>query len=265
MLDGEEEEVKLPQAAGVTIPGWCREINMRKKRSPIWLCSKEKLVEIYKNSASVKEALGKFGLPHIGCNYKTLKARLDQEGMDYSRLTKSGLSNMHIKFKGLMRARPLKDVLIENIVLNTTNLKARLIKERILKNVCSVCNNGSMWQGAPIALILDHISGDRSDNRIENLRLVCPNCSSQLPTFAGRNISKRKKIFYCSRCNEETATHTKTGLCAKCRTKLIKIRPERERVVVVLERNRTKTDSALELKVSRTTLSRWIKLYNIPG
>ena len=52
---------------------------------------------------------------------------------------------------------------------------------------CAVCGGAGTWLGLPLALVLDHIDGDPTNNRRENLRLVCPNCDSQLPTFKSRN------------------------------------------------------------------------------
>ena len=52
---------------------------------------------------------------------------------------------------------------------------------------CAICGRLDEWEGMSLALVLDHIDGDASNNRRENLRLVCPNCDSQLPTFKARN------------------------------------------------------------------------------
>lgn len=52
---------------------------------------------------------------------------------------------------------------------------------------CALCGCSTTWQGRELRLVLDHVDGDSSNNRRENLRLVCPNCDSQLPTFKARN------------------------------------------------------------------------------
>jgi HNH endonuclease len=52
---------------------------------------------------------------------------------------------------------------------------------------CAICGGASVWLDLPLALVLDHIDGDPSNNRRENLRLVCPNCDSQLATYKSRN------------------------------------------------------------------------------
>jgi endogenous inhibitor of DNA gyrase (YacG/DUF329 family) len=55
---------------------------------------------------------------------------------------------------------------------------------------CAVCGLAGEWNGAPLVLVLDHVDGDSANSRRGNLRLVCPNCDSQLPTFKMRNKGK---------------------------------------------------------------------------
>jgi len=55
---------------------------------------------------------------------------------------------------------------------------------------CAICGAASVWLGVPLAFVLDHIDGDPTNNRPENLRLVCPNCDSQLATYKSRNRGK---------------------------------------------------------------------------
>jgi hypothetical protein len=57
-------------------------------------------------------------------------------------------------------------------------------------NSCAICGCPTAWQGKKLTLILDHVDGDSDNNRRDNLRLVCPNCDSQLPTFKARNRGK---------------------------------------------------------------------------
>ena len=54
-------------------------------------------------------------------------------------------------------------------------------------NTCAICGCPTTWQGQELRLVLDHADGDAGNNHRANLRLVCPNCDSQLPTFKARN------------------------------------------------------------------------------
>lgn len=73
-------------------------------------------------------------------------------------------------------------------------VKLRLIQSNTVKNECEVCQQPPVWNGLPLVLILDHKNGKNNDHRKENLRLVCPNCNSQLPTFAKRNYKHLKMV-----------------------------------------------------------------------
>jgi hypothetical protein len=126
------------------------------------------------------------GLSPTGANYKGVQANFSRLGLDTSHFTGQGhLKNKHHSWTP---SRPLADILIENSTyLGTTHLKARLLREGLLANCCAECGSPPLWRGRPLVLILDHKNGNRSDNRIENLRLLCPNCNSQQATFAGKN------------------------------------------------------------------------------
>lgn len=71
-------------------------------------------------------------------------------------------------------------------------LKKIIINNNLKSHTCEKCGIKDSWQNEPITLELDHINGIRSDNRLINLRFLCPNCHSQTTTFKGRNIDKNK-------------------------------------------------------------------------
>lgn len=84
------------------------------------------------------------------------------------------------------RTIPLDEVLVENSFYNRTKLKARLYEAGLRERQCQLCGQGERWNGRGMSLILDHINGVAIDNRLENLRIVCPNCAATLDTHCGR-------------------------------------------------------------------------------
>ncbi len=90
-------------------------------------------------------------------------------------------------------ATPMSELLIAGTYRGRENLKLRLVKEGIKENCCERCGL-DVWREQPLSLSLHHINGDRLDNRLENLELLCPNCHSQTDTFSGRNGHRRSTI-----------------------------------------------------------------------
>lgn len=87
-------------------------------------------------------------------------------------------------------ATPLADLLVAGIYRGRHNLKHRLVKAGLKDGCCEGCGLNS-WREKPLNLALHHINGDRLDNRLENLELLCPNCHSQTETYSGRNGHRR--------------------------------------------------------------------------
>jgi hypothetical protein len=96
---------------------------------------------------------------------------------------------------------PLEAVLVENCSYKRSHLKKRLYAEGIKERRCEMCGQDEEWKGARMALILDHINGVANDNRLENLRIVCPNCAATLDTHCGRNAPVRAPAP-CEHCGE---------------------------------------------------------------
>ena len=67
-------------------------------------------------------------------------------------------------------------------------LKQRILECNLIEYICHVCRSLPIWKGEKLILVLDHKNGINNDNRLSNLRFVCPNCDSQLPTFKSKNI-----------------------------------------------------------------------------
>jgi HNH endonuclease len=70
-------------------------------------------------------------------------------------------------------------------------LKRLLLDARLKSNRCERCGITD-WRSRPLPLALHHVNGDSTDNRVENLQILCPNCHSQTPTFSGRNVRRRR-------------------------------------------------------------------------
>lgn len=97
---------------------------------------------------------------------------------------------------GGVRNRPLEwCFVVHEKRFGDQNFKKRMIRAGLLKDECAICGCPPVWRGLPLVLRLDHINGDNRDCRDGNIRLVCPNCDSQLPTFTGRNRANRKRIL----------------------------------------------------------------------
>ena len=84
--------------------------------------------------------------------------------------------------------KPDSEVFCENAKIARHHVKKKVLQRNLIPHECSICGIGPEWQGKPMPLILDHINGINNDNRLDNLRFVCSNCDSQLPTYKSRNI-----------------------------------------------------------------------------
>jgi hypothetical protein len=73
------------------------------------------------------------------------------------------------------------------------HVKVRLLRAGILENQCARCGL-TEWEGGRLSMHLDHINGVRNDHRLENLRMLCPNCHSQTPTYGGRNLRRNRSL-----------------------------------------------------------------------
>lgn len=138
------------------------------------------LRKIILESNSYSDCFKKMGISNRPGNYDTIKKYIYQYKIDVTHFYKEKSEGM-IKYMKSIK-KPMSELLVENSSFSRQHLKERLFEENIKINVCEICGQGDNWMGKKISLILDHINGINNDNRLENLRIVCPNCNASLET-----------------------------------------------------------------------------------
>jgi HNH endonuclease len=110
---------------------------------------------------------------------------------------------------------PIEKVLVQNSTYSRGKLKQRLFAEGFKQRRCEMCGQEEQWRGRWMSLILDHINGVPDDNRIENLRIVCPNCAATLDTHCGRKNRKGPTLRSCKHCGREfVAKYRRHSYCS---------------------------------------------------
>lgn len=142
-----------------------------------------------KESLTTAQALIKMGIAPVAGAYNHFNLRVKMLQIDTSHFT----GQRHTKGKiGCTNRVLLSELLVEDSIRTlTVSYKKRIIREGLLENKCDCCGLGCEWQGKPISLQIDHINGNHLDHRIENLRILCPNCHSQTDTFCSKNIKRQ--------------------------------------------------------------------------
>jgi hypothetical protein len=149
-------------------------------------------------SKSWAEALRQLGLCPTGGGWRILKKYVGiwQIPTDHFDGEAARLENLKNGRK------PLGEVLVAGSTFSRHHLKHRLFEEGLKEPRCEMCGQDETWRGKPMSMILDHINGVRDDHRLENLRVVCPNCAATLDTHCGRKnriTRAKRKWLHCAR------------------------------------------------------------------
>jgi hypothetical protein len=143
----------------------------------------EDLKKSISSSLSLRETLNKLGVRPHGGNYEVLRKAIKFFQLDVSHFKGQG----HSKGKTHnYNTRKINEILVYGKYENTHRLRIRLIKEGLKGKECENCKNFT-WQDREIPLELHHKDGNRMNNTIENIQLLCPNCHALTENYRGKN------------------------------------------------------------------------------
>lgn len=150
----------------------------------------DQLIEAVKSSKSYRAVIQKLGLVPAGGNYVQIKRRIKELELDIEHFLGRGW-NLGLTYS--IDSKPsIETLLVKNSSVQSYKLKRRLFAEGLKEMKCELCGWAKRSDDGRIPIELDHINGDRYDNRLENLRILCPNCHSLQPTHRGLNYGKNK-------------------------------------------------------------------------
>lgn len=220
--------------------------------------TKEELEQIVRESVSYREVILKLGYSTSnGNNNRTLKNRLELYGISTEHFSSNRRESI---------VRTKENVFCQNSTATQATLRKWFISGKYVPYQCARCGI-TEWQGEKIVLQLDHINGCNNDNRLENLRWLCPNCHSQTETFCGKQLKKKhKKEYgkYCVDCGKKISpSATRCVECAKIATRTIE-RPSKKELQDFLIENRGNFSAAgRRYKTSDNNVRKWCDSYGL--
>lgn len=155
--------------------------------SPRTSYSREQLAQAVAASQSFAGVIRHLGRPQAGGTQSYLARRIRSEGINTSHFT--GRAHHRGMQQPRLAAGDVLVVLPPGSHRRKTNQLRRALRQSGFPDRCDECGQGQTWQGRPLTLVVEHRSGDWLDNRLGNLRLLCPNCHAQTATWCRRKIS----------------------------------------------------------------------------
>lgn len=224
-------------------------------------------------SRSYSEVLRRLGMRPAGGNHKLLRRYVDEvwsistDHFDPGAAARANLNRA---------AKPIEEILVVESSYSRGKLKDRLFGEGLKERRCEMCGQDERWRGRSMALILDHINGVPNDNRIENLRILCPNCAATLDTHCGRKNRREPVMRSCNRCRREfMAKYRRHRYCSRaCGVRWDRAavrgvsnaaarrveRPPRDRLLAEIEAT-SYAGVGREYGVSDNAVRKWVRFY----
>ncbi|MGW7424851.1 HNH endonuclease signature motif containing protein [Streptomyces sp. NPDC054813] len=149
--------------------------------------TREVLEPVVATSASINEVVRRLGLDSVGGHQANIGRRINAYGIDTSHFTPAARTE---RMKDNRRRRTPEEILVEATSPHAPRIPSSRLKRAMSKvgveERCALCGIAAVWLGEPLPLEVDHIDGDWRNNRVENLRLLCPNCHSTTDNYRGR-------------------------------------------------------------------------------
>lgn len=223
----------------------------------IYSISDADFLDLIRHSTSIVEVCLKLGYSRGGASaYALFNKRCAELQIDWKKELRT--NPLH------KRNLPLEQVFCQGADVSQETVRRRYFLGQYSEYKCAICGITD-WNGKELSLRLDHINGCHNDNRLENLRWICPNCDSQLDTFCGRNLKKRREQQFCVDCGKPLTSRGPVQRCTEChhkRLRRVMERPSPEELTRMLKES-SFVQVGKSFGVSDNAIRKWCKAYGL--